>query len=300
MSSSHSRKSSKNLCRQSRSPGIALVSVLWLLLLLSGLAATVSYIARVNALLARHALDLARAQAAADAGIVNTIARLADEQPSRRPQLNVAESWEFDSLPVTVLVRNEAGRIDVNAANDELLGAFLQVQGVSANRTSDLLQQLHAWRGSDTAATATGATARLRYLETLEELREVPGWRDQNLDCWSASLTVYSGRPDIATTDATPGVIAALEWLRTHTTGMAKSTAVVNVTPSTTVFATPSTTRSLLGEVVRIRATATANEVSTTSEWVGRVTGDAAYPTLTMRWDHDAQATAAPVCGKSP
>jgi type II secretory pathway component PulK len=298
VSSNHSRKSSRSLRLRSRNLGIALVSVLWLLLLLSGLAATVSYIARVNAMLARHAFDLARAQAAADAAIVNTISRLADEQASRHPQLGVSESWTFDSMPVTVVVSSEGGRIDVNTAGDELLRAFMQTQGISADIASTLLQQLRAWQGIVTGTT-TNSSVRSRSLETIDELRELPGWREQNLNCWSATLTVYSGRPDVAVPDATPGALAALEWLRAHSVDHANRTASADPLTATTTGTASSVPRDVLDEVIRIRASATANDVNTTSEWIGRVTGDSSLPALTMRWDHDVYETAAPSCGKT-
>ncbi len=300
MSSNHSKKSSRSLRLRSHNRGIALVSVLWLLLLLSGLAATVSYIARVNAMLARHAFDLARAQAAADAAIVNTISRLADEQASRHPQPGVSESWTFDSMPVTMVVSSEGGRIDVNTAGDELLRAFMQTQGVSADIASTLLQQLRAWQGIVTGTTTnSNSSVHSRSLETIDELRELPGWREQNLNCWSAALTVYSGRPDIAVPDATPGALAALEWLRAHSVDHADQTTSADTLTTTTTGTASSLPRSVVGDVIRIRASATANDVNTTSEWIGRVTGSSSLPALTMRWDHDVYETATPSCGKT-
>ena len=270
MSSSLSRKSSKNLLPPNHSAGIALVSVLWLLLLLSGLAATVAYIARVEALLTRRAFDLARAQAAADAAIVNTISRLSDEQPDRRPQPGVPLSWQFDGFDTTAVVTLEAGRIDLNLAGDELLRAFLQTQGISADGASSLLEEL-----------------RLHPLITVGELGQIPQWREQNLACWMQAFTVYSGRPDVAVADAAPDVLAAVHWMRAHSPGDSNG-------PLSEITQKPSTDRSVLGEVIRVHSTATVAEVSTSSEWIGRLTGDAARPTLTMRWDHGSQAPPAP------
>src|SRR5438105_4723968 len=173
MNSRRSRKYSK--LPPSRSTGIALVSVLWLLLLLSGLAATVAYTARVEALLTRRAYDLARAQAAADAAIVNTVSRLSDEEAARRPPFGAPQSWDFDGIPIIVTVSREAGRIDVNAANDELLSAFLQARGASENTASTLVKELRNWQGHPPEPSTT---VRYRSLATLDELRQVPGWRE--------------------------------------------------------------------------------------------------------------------------
>jgi len=302
MSSSRSRKSSKNLRPPNHSAGIALVSVLWLLLLLSGLAATVAYIARVEALLTRRAFDLARAQAAADAAIVNTIGRLSDEQPNRRPHLGVPLSWQFDGVDTSAAVTLEAGRIDLNLANDELLRAFLENQGIPADAASSLLEELRRWQDlqmappasiSDTTRGVTNVSPPIRMypLAAVEELGRLPGWRVQNLNCWMQSLTVYSDRPDVATSDAMPGALAAVHWMHAHSSG--ETTASLSE-----AMPGPSPARSVLGEVIRIHTTATVAEVSTSSEWIGRLTGDAGRPTLTIRWDHGSQAEPAS-CGQA-
>jgi general secretion pathway protein K len=286
------RKYSKHLSRPSHSTGIALVSVLWLLLLLSGLAATVAYIARVEALLARRAFDLARAQAAADAAIVNTISRLSDEQAARRPPLGVPQSWDFDGIPTTTRVSNEAGRIDLNAASDELLLNFLQAQGVTEDVASTLVKELRNWQGvgiellsripSAQRPSNLSAAARPNSLTTIGELNQIPGWREQSLNCWIDSLTVYTGQPDVAASDAAPGTLAALRRMQPHPSEGS------NV-PGFGVAPRSSNDRSVVGEVIRINASANVAGVSTSTEWIGRLTGDISRPTLTMKWEHGRQ-----------
>ena len=271
------------------SAGIALVSVLWLLMLLSGLAATVAYITRVQAILARHSFDFARAQAAADAAIVNTIAGLSDAQPDRRPASGAPQSWEFEGLPITIVVTREAGRIDVNKAHDDLLLAFFQVEGVTASAAANLLDQLRSRQtGGMSLRHMTGANQLTSPLETLEEVRQIPEWQGQHLDCWLSSLTVYSGQSEVDVSAATPAALAALQWLQAHDPKRAKSP---TATPGADTPSGP-----LLGEVVRIRALATGTEVFAISEWVGRLTGDRSTPMLTMRWDHGIPTEPATSC----
>jgi general secretion pathway protein K len=281
----------------SRQGGIALVSVLWLLLLLAGLAATVAYVARVEAVLARRSLDLARARAAADAGIVNTISRVSDEQVSRRPQLGVTESWEFDSVPVSIEVSNEAGRIDVNSASDELLTAFFKAAGLPTEAASNLLRELRAKQGvasplvrapHEQAAFASRIPP-TSPLGAIDELRRLPAWQTVNLDCWMDSLTVYSGQRDVSLVDAAPGALAAVQWLRTTDPDQSKDFKPLSVTRT-------ANSRSLVGEVLRIRAVATIGDLSLTAQWIGRLTGDTARPTLTMYWDRSAPADSTTSC----
>jgi len=286
MNFSLSRKYSKPL--PLRSAGIALVSVLWLVLLLSGLAATVAYIARIEALLARRAFDLAHAQAAADAAVVDTISRLSEEDASRRPPIGAPRTWEFDGIPIVVTVSREAGRINLNAGSDELLLAFLQAQGADEQAASTLVKELRNWQqaGSESLGRSMGAhypsdlstSTPARSLLTIKELKDVPGWHEQNLDCWMDSLTVYSGQGDVAASEATPGALATLRWMQTHHPD--RSQAAASAAPR------PTNSGSLVGEAVRIHAVVTVSEVSATSEWIGRLTGSNARPALTMLWDH--------------
>jgi general secretion pathway protein K len=286
MNFSRSKRYSKS--RRPRRPdeGIALVSVVWLLLLLSGLAATVAYVARVNALITHRAVDYARAQAAADAGIIDTVSLLSDEQTTRHPAFGEAvRTWQFDGIPVTISVNNEAGRIDVNTGADDLLLAFFQSQDISAETSAALLQDLRSFQGREQESGNRDGrldlndAARGRPLQSVEELRQIPSWRAQNLECWMNSLTVYTQQAAVNNAAATPLASAALHWMQAHKNGHGGGTAQESMTRL-------NEPTSLLGEVVRIRVTArVSNDVSATNEWVGRLTGDIQKPILTMRWD---------------
>jgi general secretion pathway protein K len=255
-------------------------------LLLSGLAATVAFVARVNALITHRAVDYARAQAAADAGIIDTVSLLSDEQTTRHPAFGEAvRTWQFDGIPVTISVNNEAGRIDVNTGADDLLLAFFQSQDISAETSAALLQDLRSFQGrAQESGNRDGRldlndAARGRPLQSVEELRQIPSWRAQNLDCWMNSLTVYTQQAAVNNAAATPLASAALHWMQAHKNGHGGRTAQESMTRL-------NEPTSLLGEVARIRVTAkVSNDVSATNEWVGRLTGDIQKPILTMRWD---------------
>jgi hypothetical protein len=204
-----------------RQSGIALVSVLWLLLLLSGLAATVAYVARVNAILARGDLDLARAQAAAGAAVINTLSRLSDEETSRRPSMTTSTQWEFDHVQTSTDISNEAERIDLNAASDEVIFAFLQSQGVQPQSAGNLLKQLRARQG----AAAGPAGTRSNALKMVDELDQLSEWRGK-VSCWRDSLTVYSGQaaPTHPTLPANQSLIGQVLRIRS-TSGTGQSAA---------------------------------------------------------------------------
>jgi hypothetical protein len=275
--------------RRKNDAGIALLSVLWVLLLLSALASTAMYVARTNAILTHRALEIAQAQSAADAAIVDSISRLSDKRPSRHPPTDGSSLiWEFDGMRVAMSITNEAGRIDVNTADRNLILAFLESQGVPADIAIALLNEVR-----DPAQ--KNNMPYKRALRTTEELRQFPSWNSQPLDCWMDSLTVYTGLPGISLVDATLATRAALQWAQAHHLG---DHDWVSQAPVSTVAPAG---QSILGESLRIRATATVGEdVATTSEWVGRLTGDPHKPMLTMRWGHVGNATVGKCASSSP
>jgi Tfp pilus assembly protein PilV len=278
MNSRRSKMCSKN--RQSRERGIALISVLWALLLLSGLAGAAAFMARTEAVLTHKMGEFAQAESTTDAALVNAIAMLSDEKTSRHPQLDgQPQSWEFHGIPVMVSISNEAGRIDVNTADDDLILAFLYSQGISETGAATMRRDLRAYQRADNGPAPVGT------LRMLEELKKIPSWAAHNPDCWNDSLTVYTGLPNVNASEASGSVALALKWASDHRM-------------SNREWANPSASssnnadRSLLGEVIRITAsTAPLPGVTASSEWIGRLTGDPREPALTMRWSHKPSAS---------
>jgi len=278
---------------RSRESGIALISVLWVLLLLSSLAATTVYISRTHALLVRRSLQLAQAQAAADAAIIDTLSNLSDEIVSRHyPIDGSARSWRFNGVDVTISVTNEAGRIDVNAGEDDLLYAFLRSQGIAEDDSHSLLRDLRQrQQGSDadngtTMLLAGGipgrASSKAKYpLKAVQDLAQIPIWRNQPLDCWANALTVYTGSPSVNSIYAGELDLAALKWADEH---HLSGKAWIQPTSASVWTNGP---KSISGEVLRIQAQARLTDaVSAGTDWVGRLTGNSSGPALTMRWSH--------------
>jgi hypothetical protein len=281
MSSKRSKTFSKN--RQNREQGIALISVLWALLLLSGLAGAAAFMARTDAILTHKLGEFAQAESTTDAALVNAIAMLSDEKTSRHPPIDgQPQSWDFQGIPVTVTISNEAGRIDVNTADDDLILAFLYSQGILEDGATVMLSDLRKYEH------VTSGPAPQGTLRTIDELKKISSWAVQTIDCWTDALTVYTGLPGVNPTDATRQVAAAFKWASDHQMGNGKWTGA-SVMPSAR------SDQSLLGEVLRIVASTSPNpDITARSEWIGRLTGDAHQPTLTMRWSRVLKAPNSP------
>jgi general secretion pathway protein K len=98
--------------------GIALIAVLWMLTLLSIIAAALSLETRSSLRIARNMAENAAARAAADAGIqravldlVNTPGAPADARGFRTG--GRAYAWRFANSTVHISVQDEASKIDL-------------------------------------------------------------------------------------------------------------------------------------------------------------------------------------------
>jgi general secretion pathway protein K len=272
--------------------------------LLSTLAATVGYVSRTNAILTHRNLERAQAQAAADGAIIDVISRLSDEESSRHPTVGRnSQHWELSGIGVDIALTDEEGRIDLNSAAPDLISAFLQSQGISPDGAAAMLGDLANRIGStreprqigaenqNNTASGSDRTEPNVSLRSVEDLREIPTWRAQDLDCWMDSFTVYTRLSLVSVGEASRQVIDALKWAEEHHLSDREWATTV---PTTAMVGQTS----VIGHVLRISASARASkDLVATSRWIGRLTGDRRHPILTMRWDHWQPSTPASCSG---
>jgi hypothetical protein len=119
-------------------------------------------------------------------------------------------------------------------------------------------------------------------LDSVEELRQIREWSAiPDLDCWMNSFTVYSGQAGVDRSNATSETLAALRWIQERTSHPQYAPILPTVESGT------GSPRSVVGEVFRIQSTGRASDATTSTEWIGRLTGDLRKPVLTMEWEHD-------------
>ena len=187
-----------------RESGMALLVVLWTLLLIGIVGASLSGQARKQGLLSRNAAALARVEAAAEGGVVRAIAAMTDPRPELvwRADGSV-HRFALDGIAIEVRIVDEAGKVDLNAASPELVASLLQVCGA----------------GADTAFTVSAAIADLRRgaatgkprgFETTAELLGVPGMTPALFERAAPFMTVLTHAPGIDPSVAPPELLAAL------------------------------------------------------------------------------------------
>lgn len=190
-----------------RSRGAALLLVMWLVLLLSGLVAGYALAARIESLQGNGSARGVVAREAARAGIEYAASRMLDPDPKQRwvPD-GRGYRFPFDGVQVEVEVRDEAGKIDLNGAPPDLLaGLFVQL-GEPREKAAQLAGAIVDWRDPDALSQPTGgaedpayASAGLAWgakdapFETVAEVEQVLGMRPALYAAAAPHLTVYTG-----------------------------------------------------------------------------------------------------------
>jgi general secretion pathway protein K len=183
---------------QRRQDGMALIVVLWLVVLLSVMAAGHSRNVHTDTTLASRQVQSAKARALAEAGINHVI------------------------HDVTIAVRDASGFIDLNAAKPELLDAALEACRINETARRDLVDAILDWRDKDDLTRLHGVedddylaagvawTSRDGAFEAVDELKYLPGMSQSRYDCLAPFVTVHSGKGGLDMEYAPPALIAAL------------------------------------------------------------------------------------------
>jgi general secretion pathway protein K len=205
--------------------GFVLLVVLSALGLLAVVAATFAQVARNHIRLAAVANESAKAEAFADAGIniaiLDLVAARQSQAPNRRFALDatpLACSIGSDGATLTISIRDEAGKVDLNIGSEPLLRALLLGVGLKDAAVDAILD----FRDEDDDRRVSGAE-RAEYLAAgrshgprngaflaVEELASVLGITQADADRLRPFVTIHSGLTAIDTGVAPKGLIEIL------------------------------------------------------------------------------------------
>jgi len=168
--------------------GVALITVLWMLVMLSAVVIGLGVSARTETRLARNQLDAARARHLAEAGMQRAVLALLDsrEAPLLRPDGSRGIELRLGGGTVLATVQDECGKIDLNTGWGELIRGAVQVAGIAGRDADGLTDAILDWRDPDDQRRTRGAERRDYEREgrvgprngpfaTVEELRAVIG-----------------------------------------------------------------------------------------------------------------------------
>jgi general secretion pathway protein K len=201
--------------------GFALVTVLWAAMIVALLVQSVLVTGRTEARLAHNREALAQLGAIADAGLNVAILRLLD--PRVEPPVDGSPfTLAFAGQQLRLVIQDEAGKIDLNAAQDELLRRLFRSVGADLETASALKDRILDWREPGIGKRLNGAkapeyrAAGLAYgprngpFATVEEVQLVLGMTPELFAAIAPALTVYSQTRWIDPSFAPPEVLRAL------------------------------------------------------------------------------------------
>jgi len=221
--------------------GIALVSVLWVVALLTVIASGLSASVRTESRVVGNTVRLLQAQYAAESGIELAALNLMHPQSVRWPPDGSIRELETGTATLRIATWDETGKIDINQAPSALLTQLITQTGETSADAEVLVDAIMDWRDADDFRRLNGAEdsdyriARLPYgaknapFESVGELRFVLGMTDELFASLHPSLTVFSGKSVVNTTYASPQVIAALAGFENMKSASAGTTFKVQV-----------------------------------------------------------------------
>jgi general secretion pathway protein K len=240
---------------------------------------------RTEARLTSNREALAQLGAIVDAGLNIAILRLLDSRvqpPVDGSPFTVA----FAGHQLRLAIQDEAGKIDLNSAQDELLRRLLRSAGTDLETASALKDRIIDWREPSIGKRLNGAkapeyrAAGLAYgprngpFATVEEVQLVMGMTPQLFAAIAPALTVYSQTPWVDPSFAPPEVLRALPGM---------DEAAINTLLQSRASTPPSV---MLGHAFTITSEAAdSGELHVKRSTVVRLTGRPNAPFWVYRWD---------------
>jgi general secretion pathway protein K len=189
-----------------RQQGIALVVVLWLVILLTVIAASHARVIRTETRLASNHVEAGKARGLAEAGAHHAIMELLVRDQEQRWAVNGSVNRvRFEDGDAAIAIRDARGLIDINKAQPALLDTVLAGLGLEQDPRQALVDAIIDWRDKDDVKHLNGAEdddyrrAGLRWaardgaFRSVEEFRYVLGMTNPIFERLAPYLTVHSG-----------------------------------------------------------------------------------------------------------
>lgn len=255
--------------------GFALISVLWGVAILSLIALALLNETSLSAKLERNSWHQMQIDGALEEATNRAILGLLDRS---WPPDGQARTLELGGLRINVSVRDEAGKIDLNAAEEGTLLKLFQSVGLSQSEASRIVDRILDWREPDAQRRVNGGKAadyraagssyapRNGPFHSLDELSLVLGMTPELFARVKPALTIYSQQQTVQLDRAPPEVLKALGSTPQPTSGGFDITGLT--APGVT----------LGGHAVSITTRAQTSRGKVGSETVLRITDDPQRP----------------------
>lgn len=197
--------------------GAALVVVLWGVALIAAAVVAIGMVSRSESLIARNALEDARAREAAEAGIQLALHRLLSYPRGAHPFDGTPTTWRDGTVSVALEIQDEEGKIDLNVAPFALIEGALRNAGASDPAARRIACAIVARRGyPDPQCLSDDApppAVQPGLIVAVEETRHFAGIGDALYRRLAPLVTVFSGSAAIDPRIAPADVLLAVPTL---------------------------------------------------------------------------------------
>jgi general secretion pathway protein K len=272
--------------------GWALVSVLWIVMALSLLAAATETLTSITYRMERKALEHDRIDGALDAGVVRAVLGIEAPDLSDRWRVDgVPQQFVFDDLNLSISIQDELGRFDLNVVDSSTLDALLTTEQAPQDQVDTLVDRILDWRNPSDLSRLHGATsadyaaAGLSYhprhgpYQSVDELRLVLGMTPELFERIRPALTVYTKNTMIDPTYATREALLAFHG---GDTGVVDN--ILNARNSGGLAGIANPSISLAGRTYSITIDTEHDGQGFERYAVVMLTGDSKRPCLTLAW----------------
>lgn len=142
-----------------RERGLALIVVLWFLTAMTAMALGFTTLSRAETRRSHNLVEAVRARAVLAAALERTVEELREDAAAWRTD-GTAERWTFDGAEVAVRIEGESGKLDLNAADEQLVLGLMRALGLAEERAAELSDALLDWRDDNQLRRLHGAEER--------------------------------------------------------------------------------------------------------------------------------------------
>jgi general secretion pathway protein K len=287
-----------------RAKGFALIAVVWLLALLTLLATSAALLSVTHRRAVEAFAATVHLDALCDSAIrVTLLGLIAPQSPSQRMPIGAPVSVTVPFGTAQVTIERDAGKIDLNTAEDALIFALFAANGWKESDARSMADRIADWKDGDDdprengAERAQYAAAEIAYgprngpFATVEELRQVLGAQAIPPELLRA-FTVYTHAARPLVTAAVPQVKRALLYADSHQLDGHRwlshpedDDGPTDEHPTTTPEPdSTANTQSLAGEVLTLTSCATFRGTGRCRSSVLRLTGNVHKPLQMFVW----------------
>ena len=256
--------------------GLALMSVLWVVLILSIMALGLLSSTLVQTRLTHNVRSQVEAENIADAGIYLAIQRLNQPQAaaiaSKPGNTFIAQ---FAGQDIEVRIEQERGKVDLNYAHQNVIENLLLYHKMHPEQALMVAQKYSENYSSDKKKVLLSVSEFSQYSQQIVAI----------YDCIYPYITVYSGISEVDWNSASKEVLLFLSWADEKKNGNKAGVGSAPVTPSTSVLRTAT---SSAGWAFRIHASIKLDQNwIVTRSAVVRLSGDGQQPYWVHEWQTD-------------